>query len=97
MNNNELTDLLDLDGERMVIDESLGLWVKFEAKQVPLSKQAGTASSLYTMLQILISFITTSILSVSHYDNSFVLALTFILTSGLAYLAFNWLDSSKSR
>jgi hypothetical protein len=29
-----IKQLLDLDGETYVIDEHLGLWVKFEAKQV---------------------------------------------------------------
>lgn len=35
MNQDEsITNLLDLDGVRYVIDEKLGLWVKFEAKKV---------------------------------------------------------------
>ena len=30
-----LEHLLDLDGVRYVVDDSLGLWVKFEARKVP--------------------------------------------------------------
>ena len=32
-----LENLLDLDGTKLVIDEELGLWVKFEAKLTALS------------------------------------------------------------
>lgn len=32
-----LENLLDLDGIKMVIDEKLGLWVKFEASVTSLS------------------------------------------------------------
>ena len=32
-----LSNLLDLDGERIVIEETLGLWVKFEIKKVPIT------------------------------------------------------------
>jgi hypothetical protein len=31
--------LLDLDGVRYVIDEQLGLWVKFEVKKVIVTKE----------------------------------------------------------
>ena len=32
-NDNTLQNLLDLDGEKFFIDEKLGVWVKFEAKE----------------------------------------------------------------
>jgi len=32
-----LENLLDLDGTKLVIDEGLGLWVKFEASRTSLS------------------------------------------------------------
>lgn len=35
----DLTTLLELDGIRYVIDASLGLWVKFEVKQVKVTKE----------------------------------------------------------
>lgn len=34
----EIENLLDLDGIRYVVDERLGLWVKFEAKRVSITK-----------------------------------------------------------
>jgi hypothetical protein len=33
-----VANLLELDGERFVINETLGLWVKFEIKRVPKTK-----------------------------------------------------------
>jgi hypothetical protein len=33
-----IDNLLDLNGERFIIDEKLGLWVKFEAKKVEPNK-----------------------------------------------------------
>lgn len=40
-----LENLLDLNGERIVIDESLGLWVKFEVIKTP-NRQQGIKYSL---------------------------------------------------
>ncbi len=40
-----LENLLDLDGERIVVDDSLGLWVKFEIKET-ISRQQGIEYSL---------------------------------------------------
>lgn len=37
--NESLIYLLELDGVRYVIDDSLGLWVKFEVKRVPISSR----------------------------------------------------------
>ncbi len=34
-----LQSLLDLDGERFLIDEVLGLWVKFDVKRVPVTRE----------------------------------------------------------
>ena len=46
-NNNTLSSLLDLNGERFIVDESLGVWVKFEARKVPLSiRKTGVRYSL---------------------------------------------------
>lgn len=42
-----LENLLDLDGTKLVIDEVLGLWVKFEAKKTALSvRKTGVRYSL---------------------------------------------------
>ena len=40
-----LENLLELNGERIIIDESLGLWVKFEIIKTP-SRQHGVKYSL---------------------------------------------------
>lgn len=40
-----LENLLELNGERIIIDESLGLWVKFEIIKTP-SRQQGVKYSL---------------------------------------------------
>ena len=40
-----LENLLDLDGERIVVDDSLGLWVKFEVKKT-VSRHQGIRYSL---------------------------------------------------
>lgn len=34
-----MENLLDLDGVRYVIDDALGLWVRFQAKKVPVSRR----------------------------------------------------------
>lgn len=39
MEDSSLEHLLDLDGEKFVIDERLGLWVKFEVKKIKPSKE----------------------------------------------------------
>ncbi len=46
--NKDFENLLDLDGLRYVIDENLGLWVKFEVKHVPptLNRPHGIKYSL---------------------------------------------------
>lgn len=41
----QLTNLLDLDGERFVINEEKGLWVKFEAK-ISNSREIGVRYSI---------------------------------------------------
>src|SRR3990167_5636714 len=42
-----LENLLDLDGTRYIIDDGLGLWVKFEAKKVSkISRKQGIKYSL---------------------------------------------------
>ncbi len=40
-----LENLLDLDGERIAVDDSLGLWVKFEVKKT-VSRHQGIRYSL---------------------------------------------------
>ena len=40
-----LENLLDLDGERIVVDDALGLWVKFEVKKT-VSRHQGIRYSL---------------------------------------------------
>ncbi len=37
MNDKTLENLLNLDGDKFIIDEGLGLWVKFEVKLTPIS------------------------------------------------------------
>jgi hypothetical protein len=36
---NTLESLLELDGSRFIIDEQLGLWVKFEVKKIKQTKE----------------------------------------------------------
>jgi len=39
MEDNTLKNLLELDGERFVVDEDLGYWVKFEVKRIVASSE----------------------------------------------------------
>lgn len=43
--NNNIQNLLDLNGEKLFIDEKLGLWVKFEAQET-FARESGVKYSL---------------------------------------------------